>query len=637
MSKEIVVALAERKADARNGLGLGTAALLETTAFATSLQGARADSALQPGSAISLLAEDGDAKILSADERAQIAEVSFRGVSYINREVAASRDLSAYAEVEVRRWSVGSRLAKATYQMVASEPSHPGKFQDVVGNWFEIEPSERVTVKTFGAVGDLSADDTLAIKRFQASFDYFRSIGPVRWMIGAGRFRLTDTVVFYEAASPGNFRSTLDWSSSEIVWDATRIGEKYAICFGDPTAPTASTSTLDLVGRVFFSKGVNCVYAPVAVYMAIVGQFAFDGINLGSGWDNMAIHAQCVQNITLSGIKTYSGGRSFQYADVSDSLYRQSGTTLTRVSGSFSFPATCVGKVVEIGSARKATIVSRTSATVVELDTSFTDTVDRTVFFGSPAPTTVAGSDIVSLDGPVTADMVGLTVGIPRAGGNGKILWAKIVEANPGASTIRLSKAASINLSPAVTPSQTTEIATPVVFLDSFKIGDGGVFANGISQVRIIDAQIETFRGVAIGVDDAEMVHFIGAKLHGNSNPTAGVYALAGVWANRLSGSFFGEFDQRMLGMYAIFIADQSIPFEFVNLTVRGRRFGKLIRIGTYAAGFPGGVVSFRTLALTGQASTTVWGDLVIDANPAGAKGHLAPDRLIFNDYGLVA
>ncbi|GHC12468.1 hypothetical protein GCM10007291_07120 [Gemmobacter nanjingensis] len=63
-------------AEARTVLGLGTAATTAASAYATAAQGATADSAVQPGDAVSDLAETATAKIMTGDERAKLAGIA---------------------------------------------------------------------------------------------------------------------------------------------------------------------------------------------------------------------------------------------------------------------------------------------------------------------------------------------------------------------------------------------------------------------------------------------------------------------------------------------------------------------------------------------------------------------------------
>lgn len=528
------------------------------------------------------------------------------------------------------------------FTAVAGSPPHADPAEgvyivsDTPGWYWEREYDGEISASWYGATGDGVTNDTASLQAFAASFDLFRSVGPIQGVIPAKRYLITATITFFEDPTSGNYRSTLNWHSAEFIWDVTRVGKQYAITLGDPDDPIEGNSTLDVRGRVMFNKGPNCTDAPIAVYAGVIGQSALDGVNVGASWNNIAVHLQGVQNVTFSDYIIYSGGRSFLYQDTSGSLFRQTGSDLDRVSGTYSFPTSCVGKVIEIGDDRKATIVSRTSATKVVLDNTVTDSTDQTVQFGSPAVTTVLGSPNVVLDGPVTSDMVGLIVGIPRAGTNGKILWAEVTAANAGTSTLTLNRNAAVNLNPVADPTQTTEIAVPVIFLDSFKTSDGGVFSNGISQARFYNLQIETFRGVAIGVDDAESVHFIGAKLHGNSSPSASVYALAAIWANRLNGTYLGEFDQRMVGRQRLFTADNTRGFEFLSLTARLRRYEKLIRANPYASGFEGGVISFRTLFTSGLDSAATFSTIAEDTNPTATPGIVPPDRFIDGEIGPV-
>lgn len=60
---------------ARTALGLGTAATTDATDYATAAQGELADSAVQPGDDVSVLAETSTAKIMTASERTKLAGI----------------------------------------------------------------------------------------------------------------------------------------------------------------------------------------------------------------------------------------------------------------------------------------------------------------------------------------------------------------------------------------------------------------------------------------------------------------------------------------------------------------------------------------------------------------------------------
>lgn len=62
----------------------------------------------------------------------------------------------------------------ARYKRAASEPSHNGKLQSIDGAWWEIDAPGGVNVRQFGAVGDNSTDDAVAL---QAALDWADAVG----------------------------------------------------------------------------------------------------------------------------------------------------------------------------------------------------------------------------------------------------------------------------------------------------------------------------------------------------------------------------------------------------------------------------------------------------------------------------
>ena len=491
--------------------------------------------------------------------------------------------------------------------------------------------STEYTPKMFGAVGDGIADDTAAIVRWAAAFDAARAIGPAIAAAGAGSYLMTGPVSFKEPATGGNYRSFLDMAGARFIcnYNRTTFANKF-ITFGDAANPTVYNSGLDIGGGAWYVEtGPACTMPPVGIYLVGFAQSQFDDVQFGT-WAGTCLEVHGAQNAFLDRLISYGGGRSFGYSNTTGSNFRQTGSNLNVVSGAYTFPLDCVGKTIYLANTsgtvqRKCRILTRVSGTQVTVGqstrtlgtwlhtpTTFTDATDVRLLFGGPAVTTTSGSAVVTLDGAVTADMVGLFVGITGAGNaDGKILWADIVSVNTGASQITLSKNAAVTLNPVANPlTETNEIATPVVAIRS---DVGGAYSNGISQVFATEWQIETYRGLGIGVDDAEIFDLNKAKIHGSSsaNRNWNTYSLAPVWANRLSAFWQISFDQNHLGSYRMRVYDTSSPLILTGLRMRTVEGEKLMYIGKPLSGFNGPAVVFGDVAFISADNTWTFSQFV--------------------------
>lgn len=495
-----------------------------------------------------------------------------------------------------------------------------------------------VNVKDFGAVGDGVTDDTTAMRDFANYFNNARQSSPVHGIIPAGNYILTDYISFAPSPTPP-YRATLNWDGARFICDYNTDPNNvdWFFRFGDPNNPLVGPGGIDVEGRAIFTQGPNCTNAPIAIYQRC-SESSINSVMTGQ-WNNTIIDIHNAQNIQYEDWICYNAGFAFEYADAGDSLYRQTGTILSRVSGSFVFPTDCVGKHLQIrysaaSIVRKNKIIARISDTQVELDSNITDGQDRDIKFGSPAPRTTAGSPVVTLDGPVTTNMVGKYVGIPRAGDNNSILWASIISVNTSTKTITLNKNANFTLNPVSNPlTETTEISTPAIFVRSDLTIDGGLFSNKISQCRFLNLQLEQYAGVGIGVNKAEFVSFNQAKLHGITIQTGSSYSLAHIWGNQCSGSYEGEFDVRTLGIYKMIFSNQTSAFYFPWLISRVSQDEKILRVDPYNPGWQGGKIVFGLLSIGGARSTSTFNDLVDDQNPSSQPGYIAPVRFLMSDY----
>lgn len=155
---------------------------------------------------------------VAAGDDERILEVAFKGPSYSSREVAAEKDLGAYDQVEIRRWSTDSQLAKAVYAKRGNvEPSHDLKFQDAAGNWWEIA-ERRIDVDMVGGKPDNSSDNTPAFLRLAAGCLVLGATAVCGWRGEFGLYRLTSN-------TPINLRTVpVDFENCKIRVMHTGIG-----------------------------------------------------------------------------------------------------------------------------------------------------------------------------------------------------------------------------------------------------------------------------------------------------------------------------------------------------------------------------------------------------------------------------
>lgn len=488
-----------------------------------------------------------------------------------------------------------------------------------------------ITPQKFGAVGDGVTDDTAAMQAWASYTDAMRDEGPNTFLVPPGRYLLTDTVSFRRATGSG-FQCDFRFDGAEFVCDFNRSLSRMALFdFGDGSNPSERQVQYRILGRFKLSRGPNCTYAPVAVRCWGTGQTFIKSMDLSS-WDNSGLELHGVQNFSVYDLTLFSGGHHFGYRDATASRYRRTGTTLNRVSGTFQFQASDVGKTISLrGGARSYTAViqsiSSPTSCVLNAEAAFNDTVDRTMRFGSAAPRTTASSATITIDGDEPLEgKVGLRVAIPRAGENGKTFFATVISENPGTRTLTLDKPVPVTLNPVANPlTQTTEIGVGALAIYS----DIDVYGAGISQLRFYNLHIEEFRGVAITVDDAEKVHFFGVKMEGLLNHSSGHRTSYGaIWANRLAGTFVGELGGMYLGQYHFRFADQAQTFNFIDLNYRSDQNQMLMRVGPMLANSESAAVLFGNVCAVDVHPNAKFSDLVHDSN-SPYPGYYPPQSFI--------
>ncbi|MDQ7262715.1 hypothetical protein NM680_13025 [Paracoccus sp. PS-1] len=550
----------------------------------------------------------------------------------------ASRDDFLSTPINVDIVSVRARVGDETLGWLA-DPSGPIISTD--GKRYRPDGPPRP--QHFGAVGDGVADDSDALDAWSIYFDSLRMDAPQVLRGPAGRYRLTRPLKFIRPASSG-YRSTIDLSCMELICDFNRSDYPAFIELGDRSNPAVYQAQYDLVGRILLRRGPNCTYAPVGIEAWGMAQSQMAQIDTSS-WNNSLLVTHGAQNVTFKDLIFYSGGWCFGFKDAVGAGMQVTwgaGGVLTIVEGSMQFDSSWVGKTISLHTSESAyhvritAVNSATEAVTEQLNPvsgSPSYTTQRIVRTGCCAVTTSAGSPVVTLDGddPVGSHLIGLLVAIPRAGADGKILIAKVIGADSGARTLTLDRNAAVTLNPAANPlSDTTEIATPVVA--TLSDTDIGVYANGVSQVRFYNVQFETFRGLPMLFDDAELVDFFGCKFHGVQTGYAwNIHAIGAIWGNRLGGKFLGECDARYYGQFRFRFASQTQSFTFVHLAGRMATYERMLHCAPMLANFEAAVVAFDTVSMLGCLEGAEFSSMVTDENVTFA-GYNPPSTFIKPD-----
>ena len=408
----------------------------------------------------------------------------------------------------------------------------------------------------------------------------------------------------------------------EIICDFNGYGtnavDDFMLNLGDDDA-TSYHSAFAMRGFQF-TRGPNCDRAPVAIMAGAVAQSRISGITHGS-WNNTILRLVSPQNSRIRDYSCFSGGESFEYKDASAVTVQQSGTTLTASSSIFT--AADVGHTINIwgisGSTtrRKCKVVSLTSGTIVEVDTSYTDTVDRALYFGSPLVSISSGSTTLTADAPCfTEEHVGLQLWIKNGKLNNRFLREKI-DAYISPTQVTLSGGASATIT-------NEEFTVPAVEIYSSDVGGG--------SDNTYEMQVENHRGVGVCIEDQDIVNFVATKIHGEQSPTSAIYSIAPMWTQQVAGFFQGSFDAQYLGEQRVYSTYQTGCFNFESLSTRSAFDEQLFKIDDRASGFEGGIIQIGDLSISGAASTSEIEDLIEDSN-SSPQGYVLSGKVSFNEY----
>lgn len=467
------------------------------------------------------------------------------------------------------------------------------------------------TVFHFGAVGDGTTDDTVAI---QAAVDYVKLTGSPK-RLNFGFSHLISASI--DMGSVGGERMEVvggnNIAACEIIVNYTGYGSGAtagaAFQVGDPDAPAYQTAIS--INGFLFSDGPSITRSPIGIQCASLAQSRIDNVTFGS-WSNVNIDLLTPQNVRGHNITTFGGGLSFPHLDTTGITVTQSGTTLTASASVFA--ASQVGKTIAIWGTgastyrRKAKITAYTNATTVTVDQSVTDATARRVLFGSPGGAMTSGSGTLTSDvGCFTTDHVGLTICVRGAGEEGGIYRGKITSYT-STTIVGLDTLAETTVS-------NQEFGAPAVFMWS-----DPDFGNGASDVRITALQIENHKGIGLAVSDVDNVHLEG-KIHSNQTIVSDDdYSISAIWASRWAGSFQGGIDAQYLGEARMVIGELTKSLHMPSIHTRLADNDTILLAGAYFPTYEGAKIVLGDVATAGGSATeTIIGGLLRDATSTAA------------------
>lgn len=286
-------------------LNLGSASQSQVEDFATAIQGAKADSAVQPSRTVSTGAGLTGGGSLAADQTIALNSASIASLAKADTSVQtvngnspdgsgdvvvdaeftqeqdsrASAMLATFAPtvewVRTAGYSSAGDGGGALYKRALSEPSHAGKFQSADGAWWELTELD-ISCLVFGVFPGGSSSVSSGL---QDALDYLRVKGGGRLRVPSGVY-LSDTtlrigsyttlemqgdatirrsantdcmIISYSDGIVGGFDAASDISIMGGTWDhnATNFADPgSAIAFGHCTRPTVRGATvLDVSGR----------------------------------------------------------------------------------------------------------------------------------------------------------------------------------------------------------------------------------------------------------------------------------------------------------------------------------------------------------------------------------------------------
>jgi hypothetical protein len=492
----------------------------------------------------------------------------------------------------------------------------------------EAKMREAVSVKDFGATGDGTTDDTAAIQLAIDAFNAVRATSPATLMFPAGKYRVTGSLNFTLPAS-GNQRGEViggdgTYEVATIIADYGGNNADPVFKIGDIMAP-ASQAGISMYGFRFDKAAQQ--YQPIAILGSRIAQSRLANIVVGE-WNNTFLSLATPQNCRFENLTFFGCGKTWLYKDTTGITATQATTTVTASAPIFS--ANDVGHYISIWgpgpsfSRRKMLITAFTSMTVVTVDFSFTDAVQKSLYFDQPLVSMTAGTSTLYADTSCfSSNDIGAFVYVKGAGAGGRLLRGKITAQSGNTATLDVT---------ALTTVTNVEFGNAAV-----EVYTDVTAQNGGSDNSFVNLQVESHGGIGFISKDNDLLAFSNAKLHSEQTPVQTIpsrFSLAPIWIDQTDGYYNGGFQGQYLGKSKIYATYQTSSFVFQSLSFRTAYNENIIECGLRASGFDGGLVQFDGIALAKAFSGKTVDELCIDANTS-PKGYLFTGKVSFNDYNL--
>ena len=436
-----------------------------------------------------------------------------------------------------------------------------------------------VNVKDFGAVGDGVTDDTAAI---QAAVDFAKTASNPGGAVGRtvwfpyGKYLVTSPVFAWrmrpKSSEPSLTRVDLvfagesQWSSQIVAGFSGDASQSVINCSRpagiDPDRRCCPTSFRDLG---FAMAAPNAIACPAYINVYGWGESRMDHVRMGQS-DNTHVRGADLQNMRAVDVVSFYGGKAWKYKESLQEAITLTATTITTQSSVFD--AADVGRRVFLTSSENSktsgffTIANVVSSTEVEIsETGYNMQAGRLTWEPARCSMTAGSAALTANASCFAATDVGRVVWVrgARDGLYGDaFLRASIAEFVDGSNVI-LDTAADITVADA-------EFAQPV--LDFYS---PSALSSGSSDVALNNLQVEHYRGLAVGIENATGWRIDG-KIHGETayynNPSS-----AAMWLDDYDGVNSLIFDSScaLTGTRAV-ISNNNASVVFNSLATRHNR-----------------------------------------------------------------